>query len=528
MGILDLDVYRSHIPTFSYPAQGNCPMLNSDLDLDTDPNHRVTRSSNSLPNRHIPTELSIKPSIFMPIFAEATAQAARLTDAPVAILTTIDRSGYQIVAHYGLASSIELIDRANLQIELVGLDYCHSQTIASTGTFMVNNFLDCPQLSDSSLDRVHGMRSYLGLPIFTAAQDLFGTLSILDAIPRQFSDRDIEILRLVGRLVASEFERKCFSQAQLNCQIEELQNRSRRGFDDPAAAAEHDRQIPSTDISPRLPHHPPIATPQVQSEIKFQLLTHLAQELRTPLTSVLGMASVLQQEIYGRLSGKQKDYVSIIHHSSQQLVTIVDEIAQLGGFVGEASAVPNQQQRLTLKSVDMNMLCQLAIQSLEPLAQKKQQQITLDLAESAAVKIWWLDKDKVRQIVYYLSLSLIHTTAEQHQIVIRLTHLTDGLQLQILTSDPQAMLGNLHVDRDLDLLNSAHKASSSILPPLNEAIEPQIGQDLRIRLGLALSQALATAHGGRIEAIANGLGYQLSLPLIVTDEISGCPDPQIF
>ena len=35
------------------------------------------------------------------------------------------------------------------------------------------------------------------------------------------------------------------------------------------------------------------------NSIKVKLLNYLAQELLTPLTSVMGMASVLSQEIYG-------------------------------------------------------------------------------------------------------------------------------------------------------------------------------------------------------------------------------------
>jgi signal transduction histidine kinase len=35
------------------------------------------------------------------------------------------------------------------------------------------------------------------------------------------------------------------------------------------------------------------------NSIKVKLLNYLAQELLTPLTSVVGMASVLKQEIYG-------------------------------------------------------------------------------------------------------------------------------------------------------------------------------------------------------------------------------------
>jgi hypothetical protein len=467
----------------------------------------------------------------MPIFAEATALAVRLTNAPVAILTAIAGSGYQIGSISGLEQFGCLPDRPNLRLELAGLEYCHDRVISSESCLSATNFHNHPQLAQSSLLRVHGIQSYLGLPIVTAAGDKLGTLSILDFHPRQFSDRDIDLLQLVSRLVASEFERKLLSQAQLNHLIGDLQYRAMPRFDEPCATEHHQSKVNSSNNIERYPSEhlplpsietPPVANPipspatgssvypQIQGEIQFKLLTHLAQELRTPLTSVLGMASVLLQEIYGPVTAKQKDYLGIIHHSGQQLVTIVDEISQLGGF-------DSHQHQLTLRSVDLEMLCQLAIQSLEPLAQKKQQQLSFALAQSdhpvsssehlATRMVWMLDKDQVRQIIYYLCLSLIHASAADRQISIQIATLTNVLEIEIATNDTEAILPEQyppkpHVPNILRSIYPADRSSAT-----------NIGQDLRISLGLSLSYALAAAHGGNIAPIVNGRGYQLTLPI---------------
>ncbi len=435
----------------------------------------------------------------MPIFAEATTQAARLTATPVAILTTIAGTGYQISSISGSQRLSALPDRPNLPLELAGLEYCHDRVIDTQRYLSVSNIRHHPQLAQSSLQRVHGIQAYLGVPIVTAAGDRLGTLAILDFKQRQFSDRDIDLLHLVSRLVASEFERKLLSQAQLNNWLGDLQNRVRPGFDDLSAAAEH-RQSATTiaKISP-VPL-PAIATVELpaQGEIQSQLLNHLAQELRTPLTSVLGMASVLQQEVYGSLTSKQKDYLGIIHHSGQQLVALVDEISQLGGFVSGTSGNENPQQ-LTLKAVNLELLCQLAIQSLEPLAQKKRQQIILALTQShtsSSSATWMLDKDKVRQIIYYLCLSLIHVSTTDRQISIEIANLTDTLQIQIRTNDPDVILAQY---------------LTPILPAAGIE-DATTGQELRISLGLSLSYTLATVHGGKVTLMPNGNGYQIVLP----------------
>lgn len=506
-------------------------MLNSEQDLDINPDRHIARSR-SLQSPPIVTELSIEQSQ-VPIFAEATAQAARLTDTPVAILTAIAGSGYQIASVYGLERLI-LPAKPNLHSELAGLEYCHDRILASQLSLSIVNCQQHPQLSQSSLCRMHELKSYLGVPIITAARDCLGTIAILDFKPRQFSDRDIELLQLVSRLVASEFERKLLSQAQLERRLGNLHERAKIGFDDPAVATEHSQsQFSGTapqptpasctidksrtgNLIPTLVADCRLQPPPAQTQIQSKLLAHLAQELRTPLTSVLGMASVLQQEIYGPLSSKQKDYLGIIHHSGRQLVAIVDEISQLGGFDATTS-------QLTLKSVDLEMLCQLAIQSLESISTKKQQQIKLDLVDNYSLshpqsddsldpplRVWLLDKDKVRQIVYYLCLSLIHASGIDRHISIQFAAVPDGVEIQIATDDPKAILPTADLPAQLTF-----DASQSIDLDRHDLTDTKLGWDLRISLGLSLSHTLAASHGGNIQAMNDGCGYRLTLPLIV-------------
>jgi His Kinase A (phospho-acceptor) domain/GAF domain len=319
---------------FTYPVTGDFSMVISDKDLDASSNHPVITSP-SLQYPIIVTELRIEQSQVTPIFTEATAMAARLTKAPVAIVMVTGKSGCQISSISGLSKLGHLPASPDLLSELAGLEYCYAQVMSSESKF---SFADCrqhPELGHLPLVTVHGVQAYLGLPIVTAAKDRLGTIAILDFKPRQFNSRELEILQVISRLVASEFERKLLSQAQLDRSIDHLEYGKVQGFDDPIAAAEyleHSRLVDIIDVSSgsadltALNHN--LAANEHPS-IPSKLLANLAQELRTPLTSILGMASVLQQEIYGPLSSKQKDYLGIIHQSGQKLVKVVDQISTL-------------------------------------------------------------------------------------------------------------------------------------------------------------------------------------------------------
>jgi signal transduction histidine kinase len=495
-------------------------MLNSDRDLDLS----QPRNKSRLPQNHqIATESRIERSIAIPIFSEATAQAVRLTEAPVAILSTIDGNSYKIASIAGLDKLAGVTDPGKLRTELTGLEYCHNKAIGSTRAFINTNFQTDPILANSPLCQVHGVQAYLGVSIVTAAGDILGAISILDFSPSQFTDRDLDILQLVSQLAASEFERACLSQAQLNRLMKEIRYQPIQGFDDLAASAEHKsapaRQgqgdSPAIEIRPTSTFalQPQPAAPPAQTDIQLKLLAHLGQELRTPLTSILGMARVLQQEIYGTLQAKQKDYLGIIHNSGLELVEIVDEIVRLGTF-------DRHQNQLTLKSVNLELLCQFAVHSLESLLTQKQQRISLDLTRSTTGgqsyqnRCWILDKDKVRQIIYYLSLSLIQASTPKSEIFIRLVNATERLELQITTSDPQAMRVAHPPDDDPQQPSSIAADLTTSAPAVRQT---EIGHTLRVSLGLSLSQTLAAIHGGTIQLDANGCGYQLSLPLILTE-----------
>ena len=348
-------------------------MLISDKDLDASSDRQVITSP-SLQYPTTITELRIEQSQVTPIFIEATAMATRLTKTPIAILMVTGKSGCQISSISGLAKLVHLPTNPDLLLELAGLEYCFAQVMSSETRFSVADCQLHPELCHSPLVKVHGIKAYLGLPIVTAAKDRLGTIAILDFKPRRFNNRDIEALQVISRLVASEFERKLLSQAQLDRSIDLLHYDTVQGFDEPLAAAEYNedrhsnsllsvlthttrrkppsrwRSLPvrvasrregrcvaapaidpidvddrSADLTSLQPH--PIANGHQSSS--GELLVNLAQELRTPLTSIFGMASVLQQEIYGPLSSKQKDYLGIIYQSGQKLVEIVDRISTL-------------------------------------------------------------------------------------------------------------------------------------------------------------------------------------------------------
>jgi signal transduction histidine kinase len=59
---------------------------------------------------------------------------------------------------------------------------------------------------------------------------------------------------------------------------------------------------------------------------KDEFLINMSYELRTPLNAILGMAEILQEEVYGPLSQKQEKSVDTIKKSGEHLLALLNDI----------------------------------------------------------------------------------------------------------------------------------------------------------------------------------------------------------
>ncbi len=99
------------------------------------------------------------------------------------------------------------------------------------------------------------------------------------------------------------------------------------------------------------------------SRIKDEFLTCINHELKTPLTSVMGIASLLSNHTFGELNAPQTRYVKLIHQSGRQLVSIIDNIFDL------AKAEAGQLE-LYVETISVRDACLKSIQQVRKLVQQ--------------------------------------------------------------------------------------------------------------------------------------------------------------
>lgn len=444
----------------------------------------------------------------VPVFDEATQTAAHFLSMPICLLGVIDSDRHWFKSAVGL-SRIGLMNELAVSRQLPRAESLCDRVVELQRPVVISDATLDPITNSSLLVQRYGIRAYLGVPLFNSQGHCLGSLAVIELAPRQFSPKDIAFLELMARWSMSEYER--------------------------------DRLISRQDSrTPMLPKTPAIACPEAPAslslqqeilEIKSNLLTQMTQELRTPLTSVLGMTSVLKREIYGTLTPKQHEYVDVVHTSGQYLLSLVNEILEIGSLETDHSA-------LDLTPVDVEMVCQQAIRSLDQAAHRCEDEIQLTVEPGN--RIWYLDKAKIRQMLYHLIFNLIQISNPGSTVRVHISRKQQQLHIMLWTSHPWLGEGFSQDAYPMnDVLNhpsvlvsdsafanrrgsherQANPVDTGMVDDTGEAKGNAPSSD-RHQLGLKLSQRLAALHGGEIKTQGSpttGGRYVVILPQLQPD-----------
>ncbi|HIK16254.1 MAG TPA: GAF domain-containing sensor histidine kinase [Leptolyngbyaceae cyanobacterium M33_DOE_097] len=446
-------------------------------------------------------ELGLLETGSIPVFDEATQMATHFLDIPLCVLGVMHQEQEYFKAAVGL-SRLGLMNELAAHRQLSRLESFSTHVVDSRQVLVVPDTHAHSAFAHSYLTHQYGIRAYLGVPLVASNGVCIGSLAVMDLMPREFGVREIEYLQLTARWIISELERQVSSQ----------------------------RSPQKPEPTSALPLNP---GSHLANQLRVDLLSQLTQELRTPLTSVMGMASVLIREIYGPLTDKQKEYLDIIHQSGQYLLALVNEILEL-------SALKDTTDELKLSSVDIEMLCQQAINTLEQAAQRREQKIRLSVEPGR--RVWLLDRDKMRQMIYHLLFSLLLSSNAGSIVRLHVSRKVKNLNIAVWVSHP--WLGDgvsyaesyqsapvpigvtaLEASYNDDFYFSEFDGNHGHTTMVNMAQtkrEPEPPSNEYTDLGIQLCRILAEIHGGQLtiqNTLETGVRYVVSLPQSETDEL---------
>ncbi len=157
-----------------------------------------------------------------------------------------------------------------------------------------------PELHD--LSRRRGTRTILIVPLLVR-DEVLGTLGLNSTTHRNFSPNEIELAQNVASAASQAVEN-----AQLYTAVQqELAERARTEI---VLAQTRDKALEA-------------------SRLKSELVAKVSHDLRTPLTTIIGFAEMMQLGLYGSVTAVQEDTLGKIMQSTEDLVLLVNDLLDL-------------------------------------------------------------------------------------------------------------------------------------------------------------------------------------------------------
>ncbi len=235
------------------------------------------------------------------------------------------------------------------------------------------------------------------------------------------------------------------------------------------------------------------------NRLKDEFLACISHELKTPLTAVLGLSSLLKDQTLGALNQRQVHYAQLIHQSSRHLMAVVNDILDL-------TRIETGQLDLIYDVVPIQTVCQRAFEKAKQIRlsdlkanadlQDEHLNTQFSLEIEPGLDLIVADDLRLRQmLVHLLSNSLKFTEVEQ-PIGLRVNRWGGWIAFTVWDTGIGIAADKQHL----------------IFQKFQQLENPLTRQFEGVGLGLVLTRRLARLHGGDVTFISKeGQGSQFTI-----------------
>ncbi|HAG80505.1 MAG TPA: hybrid sensor histidine kinase/response regulator, partial [Cyanobacteria bacterium UBA12227] len=234
------------------------------------------------------------------------------------------------------------------------------------------------------------------------------------------------------------------------------------------------------------------------NRLKDEFLACISHELKTPLTAVLGLSTLLKDQALGELNERQARYARLIYQSGRQLMSLVNDILDL-------TRIETGQLELTLEPVQIEMVCDRAYAQARQVYLDKDQQnegfapeISFTLEIEPGLDTIIADELRLRQMLVHLLSNALKFTDTDSTIGLRVNALEGWIAFTVWDTGIGIPAEKQHL----------------IFQKFQQLEEPLTRRFEGTGLGLVLTQRLARLHGGEVSFISkSGEGSEFTLLL---------------
>lgn len=208
------------------------------------------------------------------------------------------------------------------------------------------------------------------------------------------------------------------------------------------------------------------------NQAKSDFLSRMSHEFRTPLNSIVGFSQLLDKDSDGALSPRQREFVDHIQHSSQYLLSLINEVLDL-------ARIESGRLELSIQPLDLPPLLEECLQLAHPIAASRQIHIHLVTPQNWQVMA---DAARLKQVLLNLLSNAIKYNRSGGRVWLSCTETSAGrVRIDIADNGP-----GIPEESQIGIFQPFHRLGAE-----KSAIEGT-------GIGLTISKHLMEGMGGQI------------------------------
>jgi PAS domain S-box-containing protein len=246
-----------------------------------------------------------------------------------------------------------------------------------------------------------------------------------------------------------------------------------------------------------------------RTRARDEFLASLAQELRTPMTSIVGYTELLMNESVGQLEGIQRKFLQRVQANIERMGSMLSDMIGV-------TAIDSGKLVIELEPVDIVRVVETALRKVQFRLEERELTTHLDIGDLAAI---YADPDLVQQMVDNLLTNACKSSAASTTINILAHQETDDAGKAYLHFSVSDTGGGIAPEDRARVFERFYRADNTLVAGLGET-----------GVGLAIVKALVEAHQGHIwieTTMGEGTTFHFTLPYGLEKAMGDGPDNRV-
>jgi signal transduction histidine kinase len=230
------------------------------------------------------------------------------------------------------------------------------------------------------------------------------------------------------------------------------------------------------------------------SDQQTEVVASIAQELRTPMTSIAGYTDLLLGESVGILGAMQRQFLQRVKANVARMEGMLSDLVQI-------TVIDTGQIKLDAAPSDVPELIKDVVMSTSTLFRDREQSIRLELADN--LPKLYIDRESLQQILQHLLSNAALCSPNNAEVVIR---------AQVPIEMPEYMLFSV-IDQGGGIAPEDRQRAFHRMYRADHPLVQGLGET---GVGLSIAKTLVEAQGGRIwvdSEMGRGSTFTFILPL---------------